>query len=173
MPIPIPEDEPGVKTAEVPSVAERAKLLGLKLPDEGLCALPSGFFGVEQASDLLYGGETLDAKAIFKEAGQTLNLVERGDGKIPYVANHDDTWVGPVLYFSAGLLARNPELVKFAVETVTKYVSEMFKAVVGMKRVKMSYVVEDEEAKKTHKIDFDGPVDQLPEVLKIVKGLKK
>jgi hypothetical protein len=170
--MPIPTPVPGVTVTEVASVQERARSLGVKLP-EGIVALPSHFFGAESADELRYLSETLDTKAIFKAAGEPLALVEREDGKIPFVSNHDDTWVGPVLYFAAGAMTRNPELVKFAIGLIQKYVEDMYRAVIDRKRVKLAVVIEENQGVKTQRIEFDGPVEKLPEIQKFVKAMKK
>src|SRR5688572_1013452 len=110
-------DEAVITTTDVEPLAARAHKLGIKLP-EGVCVLPNGFFGAEKVSDLTYPGAALDVKALFREVGLPMGMVE-GDGvKIPYTENRFDTWVGPVLAFGAGLVARNPEIVRSAVVAI-------------------------------------------------------
>jgi hypothetical protein len=168
---PAKPNEAIINTSDGEPLAIRAQKLGVRLP-EGVCVLPDGFFGADKASDLTYPSAALDVKALFREAGLPVGLLE-GDGvKIPYTENRFDTWVGPALAFGAGLVARNPEIVKSAVVAIAGYVKSAFQTVAGLKKVKLSVVVEDGDG-KSHKTDFEGPVEELPKILSMIKTQNK
>jgi hypothetical protein len=166
------EDDDGggevVKVSEIQPADERATELGLTIPEE-VAALPGGFYGgsVEQ---MRYVSTTLDLKAALKGEGIDLGLIKPEGTKIPFTDNRFDTWIGPILVFGAGMMVNKPELVLKVLEVVYNHVADGFRGMVGLKRAKINYVVNTPDG-KTHEIEFDGPVDQLPEVYKIVKGM--
>ena len=161
-----------ISVREVANVFERAKALGLN-SSVGVTILPSGFFDAEDASKLSYVQVTPDVKILLRRAGIALDAIETPQTRIPFRAQYDNTWLGPVIFFGAAYWSQNSELVSVALNTISNYLTDWFKGVSGEPRVKLGVVIEESNSKKTTRIQYDGPLEGLKGIEKLVKDAMK
>lgn len=164
--------EPTYTSREVESTRERAQILGLNTPTE-ISILPRGFFSTSDFSKLVFEASTPTIKALLRQEGiQLENIVPTGL-RIPLQAQHDATWIGPVLFFGTAVLSANPNLVNIALGVIANYVTEFFKGKPGKNEMHLSVVVEQTEKKKTIQINYDGPIDGLEKYQKMIRDATK
>jgi hypothetical protein len=166
-------DKPsGLKVQEVESVVQRAESLGLRAP-AGVCILPRRFFHAKDVSDLVYEPSSQEVKILLRQAGIPLGKIEPDGVCIPYQTEHDNTWVGPVIFFGVAFWSQNPNLVNVALSVISNYLTDWFKGRGGDARVKLGFVIETTDKKKTVRINYDGSPDGLSGIEKLIKDAMK
>jgi hypothetical protein len=167
------DDKPsGITFQEAESVVTRAESLGLRTP-EGICILPRRFFYAKDRSELAYEESSQDVKILLRRAGIPLGKIEPEGVRIPYQAEHDNVWVGPVLFLGAAFVSQNTHLVSVALSTIANYLTDWFKGKVGETRVRLGFVIEKTDKKKTVRIDYDGPPDGVQGIEAVIKDALK
>jgi hypothetical protein len=164
------------ETKECPDVIQRFADLGMK-PPEGCCILPRSFWKAETVSDLCHESSALDLKSLFRQANLPIVVYQPDGQKIPYLQENDIHWTGPILFFAVAQLSENPNLISVALGVISNYVTGIFKGSVEQVRARLSVVVEMSETKTTKKItkryDYDGPPDQIADIIKLIKEDEK
>src|SRR5262249_23546494 len=97
--------------------------------------------------------------------------------QIPYLQENDINWAGPILLFTVAALSENPHLVSVALGVVSNYVTAIFKGSAEPVRAKLSVVIETATTKTTTKTtkryDFDGPPEDIPSIISLIKDSQK
>src|SRR5713101_3058322 len=93
-----------IEMSDYIDVHQRSSALGIKAP-EGFCILPRHFKSAKTVSDLCHESSALDLKALFREANLPITIYQPDETQIPYIQENDNTWLGPVLFFSAAYIS--------------------------------------------------------------------
>lgn len=124
-------------------------------------------------------------KAVYPESTSTiLKLLQEksigitlAEGQLPDVIledRHSIEWFGPIIFFSATVLANNPEIVTITLNIISNYLSNILfgdKVSKGEPIAKLEIVIKNE--KGTKKIKYDGPVSGLSGIKDTIKALEK
>jgi hypothetical protein len=80
-------------------------------------------------------------------------------------------WIVPTFFVSTSLLSQQPLLISLAINVISNYIYDTLKGEKAKINTKMSIVIKDEEKGLLKKVDYDGPVEGLPELAAIIKEL--
>jgi hypothetical protein len=146
-------------------VRERARALGLIEP-EGLVFLPRNFDEAQTIEELVYEGSLPDVRLLLREAGFETTKLEPSGTKPKLVKENAFEWTLPTLFIggAVALYRSNPDLIKSIVNKLWDHSKIVFAAVTRPTRIKWSIIIEDEPAKKTKKISYEGPAEGLEKV---------
>jgi hypothetical protein len=163
-----------IEITDYVDVEQRSSDLGIKAP-QGVCILPRRFEHAKAVSDLCHESSALDVKTLCRQANVPITIYQPDGPQIPYLQENDNTWIGPVLFVSAGVMSQNPHILNVALGVIGNYVTDLFKGSPQPARAKLSVVIETTATKATtkttKKIDFDGPPDKITEINNLIKDI--
>lgn len=154
-------------------VSAKAQLLGLNVP-KGLAFLPRNFEYATTFDELLHESEVPTLRSLFRQHDIPETKFERHDQKIPYIVEKHVDLVLPAIFVGELILSQSPHLLSLSLNIIANYVTDCFKDSpgrqdVGLKVIKEEIVEEDGKRRKRYqKIDYEGPVEGLAELTKIV-----
>jgi hypothetical protein len=154
------------------SVADRAKKLGLNVP-AGVCILPRGFFNADAAAQLVHESTAMDVKVILRKAGITLDNLTPNGVTIPFQAQHDANWLGPVIFIGAAAWSENPHVISVALSVIANYVTDFFKGRHSQPQMSLGIVIEQTDKKRNVQINYHGPVTGLKACEKTIRDAMK
>ena len=164
-----------IETIDYLDVEQRSLALGIKAP-EGFCILPRRFEHAQTVSDLCHESSALDVKALLRQANLPITIYQPDGTQIPYLQENDNTWIGPVLFFSMATLIENPHILGVALGVIANYATDIFRGSPEPGRARLSVVIETSTTKTTKKttkkIDYDGPHDKINDILSFIKDIK-
>jgi hypothetical protein len=166
------QDTPGLTVQLVDSVESRAKALGLLVPTE-VCILPRYFFSATDVSGMVYEATSQDVKILLRQEGIRLSKIEPDGVTIPFQAEHDATWIGPVLFFGVAFWSQNPALVSVALGVIANHVTDFFRGKLGRPQMRLGIAIEQTDKKKIVQINYEGPVEGLKACEKPIKDAMK
>ena len=146
--------------SEFCDVEQRCRQLGLICPG-AVAILPRNFEDAATAADLLHESSTLDVRKILRDAGIDEQPLELDANSATYAQENDATWVGPTLFFAAGALSENPQLLSVTYDVISNYLTDFFKGVVGNRTVRIQTVLEKTKTKKYAEFTYEGDPDGL------------
>ena len=146
-------------------VRERARALGLIEP-EGLVFLPRNFDEAQTIEELVYEGSLPDVRLLLREAGVETTKLEPNGTKPKLVIENAYEWTLPTMFIGGAVAPyrSNPDLVKSIVSKLWDHSKIVFAAVTGRTRIKWNIIIEVERAKKTQKLSYEGPAEELEKV---------
>lgn len=158
-------------TKEVGSVRTRAKELGFNEP-VSICILPRRFFLATERDELFYEASSQDVKLLAQEVGIHFEKMESEGSRIPYQSEHASTWVGPMIFIAAQFWAEYPELCEMLLNKIIDYVKAHFLGEHGHRDARLSMVLERSDGTNLQ-INYEGPVDSIDDIRKLVKEAYK
>jgi hypothetical protein len=150
------------------NIRQQMILLGLATPD-GIALLPPNFFEATSKGELRQPFEAATVKALFRGANLPLCDLFAGVNNPPYVQNNDVNWLIPTIFVTAGYLSENPSFMSVALGVLTNYLTDFFKGRNEKITVKASIIVEKTNSKTSKRIEYEGPVEGLSALAKVVK----
>ncbi|MGH7047295.1 MAG: hypothetical protein ACREE2_13010 [Stellaceae bacterium] len=91
----------------------------------------------------------------------------------PYVVNKHFQWLGPTLFIPLALWNNNPEIVSLAIGVLGNCITDFFKGTpTRLRSVKLDVVMET-DGRTYKKISYEGGVDGLQEIPKIIREMGK
>jgi hypothetical protein len=132
--------------------------------------LPGNFFSATKSSELRYRSHALDTKSLLRQGGLPVEMVTGEGIAIPYVDERDATWAGPMVFVAAEMFSANPGITAVALNLMSNYVYDLLKGRDGKRRARLSVVVESTKHKRTLRVDFDGPPENIPHLEKVIKS---
>jgi hypothetical protein len=152
-------------------ISRRAADLGCHDP-QGMALLPVNFESAASVADLLQASEAATIRKLFVAEGLPVEDITDRNQRPPYVKNKQFEWVAPILFVSASLYSQNPTLVSLALNVLANYATEFLKGIGGAHEVKLNIVVGSKN--RVHKkIEYQGPVEGLRDLAKIVDEVSK
>jgi len=135
--------------------------LGCSLPESGLTLLPLNLDSAASIAELRHASETSTVrKLLLQERLPLCDLVER-DQRPPYIKNKTADLVLPTLYLSAAFLSQNSPLVSVALNVISSYVYDQFRALKPVRTVKFEVVLENKKSGKYSRIAYEGTEEGL------------
>lgn len=130
--------------------------------------LPRNFATAQTFGELVHESNCATVRTLLRSAGIEEKRIEHEGAKIPYVQENDFTWVGPILFFAAAEVSRNPEIISVALGVIANYLTDFFRGIPGGRRVTFDVVIEQTRSKKTVRVHYDGSPEgfkELPEAI--------
>jgi hypothetical protein len=154
-------------------VDERANELGCSLPTR-LAVLPINFETAATCADLRNASHTETVIKLLKGERIPIGTFLPQHEHLPYVVNKHFQWLGPTLFIPLALLNENPQIVSLAIGVLSNCITDFFKGVPRQQRnVKLTIVIEAEPKRIYEKITYEGDVDGLNSLPKIIKDSSK
>ena len=161
-----------IKTSEYIDVKAQASKLGFETPRD-LALLPINFDTADSKDDLVYEDAVLTVRKLWRQAGITETKLEKEEEKFPYKQRKSFEWVAPTIFVSASLLSQNPDFVSIALNVISTYLTDYFKGVVGHKTVKFDIVVEQDEQRKSKRIQYEGSLEGIDKLIEVIRENKR
>lgn len=152
-------------TSEYINVREKIALLNCNHPSE-ISILPAGFESAKSSNDFRMQSEASTVKKLLKVAGIEVESIT--SEKIPFIQNNSHEWIAPTIFYAASLLSANPDIISISLGVIGNYVTDMFKGINKNPSVALTLVVEKPSGKCT-KIEYEGTVDGIYQLTKLVK----
>jgi hypothetical protein len=137
-----------IDVKEYIDIPQRCAMLGIKIP-EGFSILPRHFADAQAVSELCHESSAVDVQVLLREANVSVTVYQPNGVTIPSIQENDNTWVGPLLFFTASSLSANPELITVALGVISNYVTDLFRGLPGQNRAKLSLIIESETTTTT------------------------
>lgn len=138
--------------------------------DKGVYFIPENVFDTEETSNFIYSETTSDLRKIFKKENVQVHYLTEDKPLLRSRKGAD--WYGPTLLFGLSVIVDNPHLIGISLNLVSSYLYDFFKGKIGDKSVKFEVVVECKKKEEFKKINYEGPVEGIAELAKVVKSLK-
>jgi hypothetical protein len=159
-----------VDTKDYVHIYSRANELGLKIP-EVPCFLPRNFGDAESVSDLVNECETLTLIKIFRQAGLEFGALEPAGRSIPSAHEKCFDLIIPIIFLSELVIQQDPIIYTTARDVLKAHIGEYFKGIVGPKKVRCSFVIEQSKEKRFAKLDYEGDPACVEDYFATVKEL--
>lgn len=154
-------------------VDERAEALGCSFPS-ALAVVPMHFETAETRADLRNASHTETVIKFFKEQGIAIHSFLPEDEHLPYLVNKDFQWLGPAIFIPIALLNENPQIVSLAIGVLSNCITEFFKGIPKRQRnVKLVLIVETDGNRAYKKITYEGDIEGLRSLPKIISKSEK
>jgi hypothetical protein len=154
-------------------VDERSRELGCSLPTS-LAVVPIRFESANSRADLRTASHTETVLKFFKSEGIPVESFLPEPDALPYVVNKHFQWLGPTLFVPLALVNENPQLVSLAIGVLSNCITDFFKGIPQRQRnVQFDIVVETEGVRTYKKISYDGGVEGLDALPKIIREAMK
>lgn len=155
-----------ITTSNFIDVPDKARALGCN-PPSGLALLPRNFQDAETKADLLHESSVASVRILFRQNNILETPLELEDDRFSQISEKGFTeWIAPTIFVSFALLNQNPHILSLALGVMSNYLTDFFKGMPRIGRVKLNIVVETED--KTYKrIHYEGPVsglEKLPDI---------
>lgn len=161
-----------IQVSEYVNVKDQALKLGCNSPT-GLALLPRNFETAKSKDELVHESAVPDIRIIWRQAGISETKIEKESDKFPYAQENAFEWVGPIIFVSTMLLSQNPHAISIALNIISNFLTDWFKGIPGIKKVKLDVVIEKDENKKSIRIHYDGDPDGLAELDKVIREVRK
>jgi len=160
------------KVIEFIDIEARCQALGCNVPT-GFAILPRNFESAASKSDLIHEDTTPTVRALFAEKGIVETRIEQDGEKLPYFEENSYEWIGPIIFVGATVFSQNPNLITVGLGVVSNYLTDYFKGRIGEKNAKISLVIPQPNSKKYTRINYDGPVDGIKDLEKLIKEVRR
>jgi hypothetical protein len=148
-------------------INEKLTELNLALPS-GLTFFPENFEAAKTSDDFVFTESIIDITKVFKSKSIEINQLGGDANKLRSRKNAD--WYAPAIFFSLHLITENPTIVSISLNVLSNYITDFFKGSFGEKKVKLDIYVEKKGKKKIKKISYNGSIEGLKELEKIINS---
>ncbi len=138
--------------------------------DKGIYFIPENIFDCGETSNFIYSETTSDLRKILKKGNVQVHYLTEDKPLLRSRKGAD--WFGPTLLFGLSVIVDDPHLIDIGLNLVSSYLYDFFKGKIGDKSVKFEVVVECKKKEEFKKITYEGPVEGIAELAKVVKSLK-
>ncbi|SRR6266480_1678574 len=152
------------------NVEQRVSELGLN-PPTGLSLLPKNFETAKSREELVQENTTPTVRTLLRQAGVRETKLEKDKETLPYSLHESFDWVAPIIFVTASWLSSNPDLMSNALGVISDYLTDWFKGKSGSQRARLTVVVERTPNKVYKRLDYDGPADQINDLVPAVMGV--
>ncbi|MBE7638705.1 hypothetical protein GUB10_00020 [Salegentibacter sp. BLCTC] len=136
----------------------------------GLLFIPENIDNAENSKDFIYSETTTDLRKVF-EGKQQIDYLTKDKPLLR--ARKSADWFGPTILIGATILTENPHLIGITFNILSSYLYDIFKGTTKDKKVKFDIVLEDKKKKQFQKINYEGNVEGIAELEKVINKLKK
>jgi len=139
--------------------------------DKQLCFLPENLAETESSSNFIYSETTTDLRKIFKKENITIDYLTENKPLLRSRKSAD--WFGPTILIGLSALIENPHIVGITLNLISSFLYDFFKGTIRERKVKFEIVIENEKSKDYQKVVYEGTVDGIPELEKVIKSMRK
>lgn len=159
-----------IKIEEYSNVDEKLRNLGLNFP-KSLALLPENLDGAKEKKELINSATTPTVRVLLNQAGIVETPIEeKNDIPEQYLESFD--WFGPTIFFASALVSQNPEIVDKTISVIMEYLLQVFfRGISERKRNVRLHLITQTKKGSYKKVDYDGDVEGLKELPKIVRSL--
>lgn len=149
--------------SEYVDVESHATDLGCNVPT-AWAILPRNFSEASSRDELINESSASTVRTLLRQSELSETPLEQDGERFPQVQENAFTWIGPILFFAAAELSRNPEMVSVACGVIGNYLTDFFRGKPGEQRVQLDIVVEQTRTKRTVKLHYDRTPEGLAEI---------
>ena len=157
------------KITEFINLKERLEELKIT-PENEFYILPENIEIAKSSDDLIFTETTTDIKKYLNQNGVEIKVLQNGNLKLRQRKSID--FYAPLIFVGFTMLSENSTLLTVGINVLSNYVTDYFKGTFGSKNVKLEIIVETKPKKEYKSINYEGNVDGLKELPKIIKSLK-
>ena len=164
-----------IQVSDFVNVKVKAKALGCNIPTT-ITVLPYEFENAQSKNDLCYEGVAQTLKGLFQDNGIPETPLEQEGEEFPSLLKESwvEEWIGPTIFVSFALLSENPNLISIALNVISNYLTDWFKArgnkPILPNKATLDIAVEQKDG-TCKKLHYEGPGSDLGEVANIVREL--
>lgn len=119
-----------------------------------------------------YPASALTAVKVLRSGGLEAKLASGEDAKVEILHEHNLEWIGPILFFSIGLLTQNPAASSLAIGLLANHLSRVFRGSAESSRARLEIWIEVDHG-RLRKLKYEGPVGGLAELDGAIRGLSQ
>lgn len=150
--------------------SEKLRELKLTLPDN-LAFFPDNFETAQATSDFIFTDSMLDLNKIFQQENKVFVPVFGQDTELYRTRKSSDVYL-PAIFFGLSQLTENSTIVSVSLNVLSNYVYDLCKGSSGNNTAHVDLYVETKEKGKVKKLIYNGNVEGLKELDKIIKAMK-
>lgn len=147
------------------------------LPDEDqlIVLLPQNYLECNDVEQFFYNEEIKTLSKMFSSGNlENYKMKIKGNAIDNYKAQKSGHIIIPSLFVSGLIMSENPELVSVAMSVIANYATTLLKGIPKRKQnVKFKIINKNHKTKKTSKIEYEGNVEGINELTKILKEINK
>ncbi|MCM8570292.1 hypothetical protein NE848_12945 [Gramella jeungdoensis] len=157
------------KVSEFLNLDKRLTELDLKL-DADFCILPENIETADKKTDLIFTESTTSVNKYLKQKNVNIEVLTNGSLQLRQRKSID--FYAPLIFVGFTLLQENSNILSVGINVLSDYISDYFKGSFGEKKVKLELIVETKKNEEYKSLNYEGSVEGLKEVPKIVKSMK-
>ncbi|MBN8879307.1 MAG: hypothetical protein J0I32_17295 [Sphingobacteriales bacterium] len=151
-------------------ISKRMDELGLTFPDN-LTFFPENFDTANAKSDFVFTDSMLDLSKIFRQDNR-ISIPALGQATELYRSRKSADIYLPAIFFGLSQIAGNSTIVSVSLNVLSNYIYDLCKGTSGKKTAHVELYIETKEKGKVKKINYNGSVEGLKELDKIIKAMK-
>lgn len=132
--------------------------------------IPENVIESDKTSDFIYSETTSDIRKIFRKNNVPIHYLTEDKPLLRSRKGAD--WFGPTLLIGFSVLFNNPHLIGIILNLISSYLYDFFKGKIGDKSVKFEIVIEYKKRKEYKKIKYEGSIEGIAELEKVIKSSK-
>jgi hypothetical protein len=160
-----------IHTTDYVDVEQRATELGCRVPTE-FAILPRYFATASDKDALVQEDTAPTVRILLRAAGIPETPIESEGERFPLIEENSFEWVGPTIFIGAAIFSANSHMISVALSVIANYLTDYFKGRPGEKKAKLRIVVPQPRTKKYTEITYEGDIEGLPGLQKIIKEVR-
>jgi len=155
---------------ETGALDELVARTGVMLLTNIVSIIPDNYDAVRTPEEAVYAGPAETVKKLFNSGGVKTEFIELKNNSWASDKRGAD-WFGPALFISSLMITENPNAVSVALNILSNYLSTAF-GIGGSpgSNARFKILVKNESSGVTKEISYDGPIDGIKELNKVVKS---
>lgn len=155
---------------ETPAFEEFLARTGMLVRADEITIIPDNFESVTTSGEAIFAGPAVTVKKLFEANGVKTEFVDMkadawsGD-------NRGADWFGPTIFISSLMLTENSNAVSVALNVLSNYLSAAFGIGSSSDKgnARLNIIVKNEATGVTKKVAYEGPVDGIKELKKVLE----
>jgi hypothetical protein len=144
--------------------------LHIDLPSN-LCFFPENIDSAQNEDEFIFTDSVSELIKVFKQHQIEFSTL---GGKINLLRSRKNAdFFAPVIFLSLSLISENPNLISLSLSVLSNYISDFFKGSIGQKKVNLEFYLETTKDKTIKKLSYNGNVEGIVELEKVIKSLNK
>jgi hypothetical protein len=143
--------------------------------DQRIILLPQNYELTNKKEDLFFNEEIKTVSKMFSLNSLDNYIIKfNGDEIDNYIAQKSGEIILPSIFISSLILTENPQLVSVALGVISNYATTLLKGIPKRNQnVKFKIINKNSKTKEFTKIEYNGNVEGISELAKVVKGINK
>lgn len=150
-------------------ISEDLQNLDLNLP-ENLSFFPENLKSTDKKENFIFTESMMELNKYFKARDIKVEIFG-GDTELYRSRKNADIYL-PAIFFSLSVISENPNLISVSLNVLSNYIYDVLKGSIGKKTAHVEFHIETKEKGSIKKIDYNGDVEGLKGLEKIIKAMK-